>query len=267
MTTPLLNADDLHFSYGSKDVLRGIDLEIHEGELVGLIGPNGVGKSTLLKIVAGLLKPSKGYLYVNGRDLHLLHPKQRAKEVAVVPQDPRVPQGFTALETVLMGRNPHLGLLQMESRHDVALSYGALARTGSIESAHHLVSDLSGGEAQRVFIARAINQEASLLLLDEPLANLDIVHQTEIMDIVSDIQKERGSAVLMAIHDLTLASQYCTRMVLLHEGRVLACGVSHEVLTMENVVAAYGGEVSLMAHPINGAPVVLPKSHRVRQGT
>ncbi|MBF8266695.1 MAG: iron complex transport system ATP-binding protein [Dehalococcoidia bacterium] len=254
----MLQIADLRFAYGDRPVLRGLSLEAREGEVVAVVGPNGSGKSTLLKVISGLLKPGCGEVRWGGRDLLSLPPRERARLVGVVPQAPHLPESFTALELVLMGRTPYLGFLQGERKLDLDVALRAMEMTGTQGLAHQPVGELSGGERQRVLIARALAQETPLLLLDEPTASLDIAYQVAILDTVRAIQGRRGGAILVAIHDLTLAAQYCHRIVLLKDGVCYAQGTPQEVLTRENVLEGYGAQVCILEHPISGMPVVLP---------
>jgi iron complex transport system ATP-binding protein len=178
--------------------------------------------------------------------------------VAVVPQNPSLPDGFTALEVVLMGRNPHLGFLQWEGPRDLAIARRAMELTDTWMFAERPITSLSGGERQRVLIARALAQEAPLLLLDEPTAHLDIAYQSAIFDTVERIRGEAGITILAAMHDLTLAAQYCHRIALLHRGRVFAQGRPEEVLTPEIIGEAFGARVAIVRHPLKGTPAVLP---------
>ena len=208
MVTPLLAIKDLHFAYKNNILLKGINLDINEGEIVGLIGSNGIGKTTLLKVIMGLNKPSKGTVEIQGENSHYIAPNKRAKLISIVPQNPKIPYGFTALQAVLMGRNPHLNLFEHEKSSDIKICLTALTKAKALAFKDHYVSTLSGGEAQRVYIARALSQQTPLLMLDEPLANLDIVYQTEIMDLICTTQYQNGGSVLFITHDLNIAAQY-----------------------------------------------------------
>lgn len=256
--TPLVTRD-VHVLYGDKAVLQGIDLNVVGGEIMGLVGPNGAGKTTLLRVLSGALKPQRGEVWVNGVTIGDMHPRERAKLIAMVPQNPAVPQGFTALEVVLMGRNPHLGLLQWEGSRDMEVAQWAMELTSTLEFVTRPLGSLSGGERQRVFLARALAQKALILLLDEPTAHLDISYQCNVLDTIENIRTEAGVTVVAAMHDLTLAAQYCDRVAVLHGGSVVALGCPGDVLRPEVVSAAYGTEVAIIAHPVHGTPVVLPK--------
>ena len=266
---PPLRATGIHFSYGERAVLQGITIEAGPGEIVGLVGPNGSGKTTCLRIISGTLTPKQGNVYIGGRELSFLRARDRARLVAVVQQSPTAPLGFTALEMVLMGRNPYLGLLQWEGPKDIEVCRRVMELTETWGFAHRLVSSLSGGELQRVFIARALAQETPVLILDEPTAHLDISYQTSVLDMIVRIQSTANIAVLVAMHDLTLAAQYCTRIAALYQGSIYASGEPWHVLTSEVVSRVFGTPVSIVEHPVHKTPVVLPlgQSANVRNGT
>ena len=254
----MLRIETLRFSYGDGPVLSGLSLEAAGGEVVGVLGPNGCGKTTLFGLVAGSLRPESGRVLVDGADLAVLSPGARAKKIAVVPQDPVAPLGFTVAELVMMGRNPHLGLLEWEGDGDRRIATTAMERTDLLHLAHRPVVTLSGGERQRVFVAMALAQRAPVLLLDEPTANLDLANQTMVMSLVRGLSRERGDTVMVAMHDLTLAAQWCDRLVMMAGGGVYAEGTPREVLTERSVAAVYGADVIITRHPETGAPVVLP---------
>jgi iron complex transport system ATP-binding protein len=268
----LLKVDGLRFGYGFETVLDGVGLEVGRGELVGLVGPNGSGKTTLLRVISGVLAASAGRVSVDGQDLAGLKASARARLVSVVPQNPQLPEGFTVRELVLMARNSHLKLLEWEGRGDVDRATRAMEETSTLELADRALGKVSGGERQRAVVAMALAQDAPVMLLDEPTSNLDLAHQTGIMDLVVRLMEERGTAVLVAMHDLTLAAQYCDRLVMLSEGRGFAVGSPSEVLTAANIEAVYGTEVFLVPHPLGGTPVVLPargverENYRVKFG-
>ena len=256
----MLVVDKVHFGYKDRPVLQGLDMEARQGELVGIVGPNGAGKTTLLRMISGVLAPAQGRVSINGTDLSILKAGQRARLVSAVPQNPQLPQSFRVLEMVLMGRNPHLSLLQWEGRRDLAIARQAMELTDTWHLADRALGSLSGGERQRALVALALAQDAPVLLLDEPTASLDLAHQTGIMDLVRDVQRRRGGTVVVAMHDLTLAAQYCDRLVMLAGGRSYAEGTPATVLTKENISEVYGASVFILPHPQGGTPVVLPVS-------
>ena len=253
-----LQATGVHFSYADHPVLQGLDLEALPGEIVGLVGPNGSGKSTFLRIASGTLAPRRGDVMIQGMHVSTLRPRDRARLVTMVQQSPAVPPGFTALDVVLMGRNPYLGLLQWEGPSDYEVCQRTMELTETWDFADRVVSSLSGGELQRVFIARALAQETPVLLLDEPTSHLDISYQTGVLDMILKVRQETGVTVVVAMHDLTLAAQYCSRIAVLHQGTIYACGEPSEVLTPEVVSKVFGTAVSIVEHPVHGTPVVLP---------
>ncbi|HEY8491423.1 MAG TPA: heme ABC transporter ATP-binding protein [Dehalococcoidia bacterium] len=257
-TGPVLAARGLRAGYGGREVLRGLDLSLSPGEVLGVVGPNGSGKSTLVRVLSGVLRPRAGTVLLMGRDLRAFSARELARTVAVVPQAASLPEGFTALQIVLMGRTPYLGLLASEGPEDLAAARRAMEQTDVLRLADRPVQRLSGGERQRVVAARALAQEAPVLLLDEPTAHLDVGHQTALFDLVHRLARERRLAVLAVVHDLTLAGQYCDRLLLLKDGRALAGGPPEQVLTPERVTEAYGVAVSVVQHPVTGRPVVLP---------
>ena len=252
----MLSIDDITIRYEARTVLRQVNLSVNAGEVLALIGPNGVGKSTLIRACSGTLKASEGRVTVDGQDVRRLRVEDRAKLIAVVPQAVRLPEMFTVFETVLMGRTPYLGWLGRESAQDRSQVQAALDRTGTLELADRPIGELSGGEQQRVLIARALAQAAHVLLLDEPTAHLDLKHQAGVLNLVGDLAHAENYAVLVALHDLNLAAQYADRVALLSNGTVAAMGTPAEVLTEENLSPAYGLHITVYEHPAHGAPLV-----------
>lgn len=250
--------DDAYFSFGETPVLGGICFGVALGEMLAIVGPNGAGKTTLLKVISGLLKVRRGSVLVNGQDIHIMRPRERARLISVVSQNPQIPEGFTALEIVLMGRNAHLGLLQWEGPRDIEIALAAMECTGTVDLASRLLTTLSGGERQRVFIARAVAQDAALLILDEPTAHLDIGFQSAILDTIERIRLTRAITVIAAMHDLTLASQYCDRMAILYEGRIAAVGRPSEVMQPEIISTAFDVGVRIVEDQVTGAFIALP---------
>jgi iron complex transport system ATP-binding protein len=233
---------------------------VRPGEVLGLVGPNGSGKTTLIRAVTGAVRPVSGEVRLLGEDSSRLSQRERALRAAVVPQEPLLPDAFSALEIVLMGRTPHLRLLQNEGASDLAAAERAMRATGTWEFADRPAGELSGGERQRVVVARALAQEAPLLLLDEPTAHLDLGHQAGVLELVRGVCREEGRAVLAVVHDLTLAARYCDRLVLLSVGRVAAEGSAEDVLRSGLLTAAYGAPVEVFPHPRTGRPVVTPSA-------
>ncbi|MYA20377.1 MAG: ABC transporter ATP-binding protein [Chloroflexi bacterium] len=254
---PLLEARDVAVEIDGNSVLDGVSLDVRAGEIVGLVGPNGAGKSTLLRAVTGLAALRGGEIRVGGDGLEALARRELARRVAVVQQLPEAPATLRVRQLALLGRHPHLGLLSRESARDHAIAEDALREAGCLELAGRELGTLSGGERRRAFIARALAQQAPLLLLDEPTANLDAGAQHEVLELVADLAR-RGSGVVLVVHDLTLAIAYCDRLVLLDRGVVVASGPPEDVITPEIVGRLYGDAVTVVAHPLTGAPLVLP---------
>ena len=254
---PLLAASGIHVDLDGATILSNVEVTVGRGEVVGLVGPNGAGKSTLLRVVTGMLRPATGDVAIAGDPLDALARRELARRVAVVQQLPEAPSTMRVRDLVVLGRHPHLGLLARESRHDFDVTDEAMRRAGCDRFADRELGSLSGGERRRAFIARALAQEAPLLLLDEPTSNLDANAQVEILDLVAELAA-RGAGVLLIVHDLTLAAAYCDRIVLLDRGEVVAEGAPSEVVTSEHVQRVYGGGVTVLPHPASGAPVVIP---------
>lgn len=260
---PALACAALGFAYGERRVLDAVSLTVAPGEIVGLLGPNGAGKSTLVRVVSGVLGGYTGRVLLGGSELAALSRREVARRVAVVPQEPRFDFPFTVLEIVLMGRHPHLSGLAFEAAEDLALARAALARAGAAELADRPIERLSAGERQRVVFARALAQAAPLLLLDEPVSFLDLRYQVELFDRVRELAAE-GRAVLAVLHDLNLAAEYCDRVVLLKQGRVIAQGPTAEALSYLHLKAAYETEVYVDVNDLTGGLVVTPLSGRAQ---
>ena len=261
---PLLHVSDLVAEYSRngrvRTALRGVSLSVAPGEVLGLVGPNGSGKTTLIRAVTGSVTPAAGAVRLLGDDVFGLSQRERALRAAVVPQAPVLPDAFTALEIVLMGRTPHLRLLENEGEADLGAVERAMRATDTWEFADRPAGELSGGERQRVVVARALAQEAPLLLLDEPTAHLDLGHQAGVLELVRRLCREDGRGVLAVVHDLTLAARYCDRLVLLSAGEVAAQGSPGDVLRAGVLSKVYGAPVDVFPHPRTGRPVVAPSA-------
>jgi len=255
----LLSVNDVFFRYDLKTVLNDFKLTLSHGELVGIVGPNGCGKSTLLNLISGVLKPNTGTILINGMDIRKFTSKEIAKKVAVVPQIATIPPNLQAIEVALMGRTPYLGTLQWESNNDYEKVRDSMEMTNCWELHSQRIGMVSGGERQRIILARALVQDTPILLLDEPTASLDLGSQINTFELLIKLITISQKAILVAIHDITLASQYCDRIVLVHEGCKIAEGTPSEVLTVKNLHAVYGVETDLMSHPRTGLPVVIPR--------
>jgi iron complex transport system ATP-binding protein len=256
--TPRLEADRLSFAYGARAILDDVSLAVAPGELLGVIGPNGGGKTTLVRLLSGVRRPDRGTVRLDGTPLATLARRELARRLAVVPQDPTLEFPFTALEVVLMGRAAHHPAMTLPGAHDVAIARAALARLDVGDVEDRPLDRLSGGERQRVLLARALAQEPSVLLLDEPTTHLDLRHQTGIYAVVHALRRERGVAVVCVLHDLNLAALYCDRLLLLAEGRVVHAGPPAAVLVPDLLTAAYRTPVHVGRSPGHDGLVVVP---------
>ena len=241
---------------GGRTVVDRIDAAVADGEWLALIGPNGAGKTTLLRAICGLV-PFAGSISLGGRSIAQLRRVELARLIAVVPQEPSTPPWMTAGEYVLLGRTPHLGPLAKEGRRDREAAARALARLDLLGYEERRLGTLSGGEKQRVVVARALAQEARIVLLDEPTAALDIGHQQQAFDLLDLLRAESGLTLVAAMHDLTLAAQYADRMVLLDAGRVAADGVPHDVLTEALIGSHFGASIDVV--PVGDRLAVIPR--------
>lgn len=240
----LLSCSDLSFSYSKEMLLKDINLDFKAGEFVGLIGANGTGKSTLLQLLLGLIKQQSGKVTVNNIDIHSLKRRDIAKQLAFVPQSIELPYAFTAQELVAMGRNPYLGAFELETAQDKKIIQEAMYKTDIIDLKDRWVNTLSGGEKQRVIIARALAQQAQTILLDEPIASLDICHQIETLELIKKLT-QTGKLAITALHDLNLAARYCDRLILLgkttdnQQRRIIADGTPKQVLNNINLANCF----------------------------
>jgi len=256
----VLTIDGIDCSYGSVKVLEDIQFAVESGEFLGILGPNGSGKTTLLRSISRVLKPKKGTIFIGDTNIYKLKTLEVAKQLAVVPQDTPVTFDFTSLEVVLMGRNPHMPRFRMESREDLAIAKNSMELTSTWQFADRPVTELSGGEKQRVIIARALTQEPKILLLDEPTTHLDICNQLEIMDLLKQLCKTKKLLIIAVFHDFNLAARYCDSLILLNEGKIVAVGESNETLTSENVKKVFHVDTIVKKHPVTGSLHVIPIS-------
>jgi iron complex transport system ATP-binding protein len=251
----MLDIAEVRVTLGKAEILHGVDLAVAKGEWVTVIGPNGAGKSTLLRAVGGSL-PYQGSIFITSTETSALPRRRRAQLVATVAQHPVVPPGMRVLDYVLLGRTPYIAPLGRESERDVSIARQRLAELDLIGFADRELETLSGGERQRAFLARALAQDAPLLLLDEPTSALDIGHQQEVLELVDRLRRERGLSVLASMHDLSVAGEYAERLVLLDGGRVAAVGAPREVLTADLLARHYRAHVKVI--PGDHGPLVVP---------
>jgi iron complex transport system ATP-binding protein len=259
----MIRTADVSFSYGrrqaeSRLVLDGVSVDVEPGSIVGLLGPNGSGKTTLLRIMAGMLPPRSGAVFLNNEPIARLSRRQLARRIAMVPQETHSTFDFTVLDIVLMGRYPHLGVFELESPADLEIARSALAATGTASLEARPFGSLSGGEKQRVAIASALAQSSDILLLDEPTASLDLGYQFEIASLLRQLNRERGTTMVVCTHDLNFAATLCRSVVLLKNGHVLAQGALHDTLTPATIRAIYDVDAEVQFHPRAGHLTVVP---------
>lgn len=253
-----ISIKNIRYSYGNLPILKDLSFTVRSGDFFIVIGPNGSGKTTLLKVVSGLLKLQKGLLEIMGRPIQSYTRKALAKTIAFVPQMISADFPFTVMEIVLMGRSPHLGILGLEREADLETAEQALAFTGIEHLAGRKMDQLSGGELQRVFIARAICQEPRIMLLDEPTASLDIAHQGRIMDLMEKLKKEKGITIVMVSHDVNLSALYADHLLLLKDGKIVSSGLPGEVLTCRILEEVYGCKILVDESPLGKSPRITP---------
>ncbi|MGA9278784.1 ABC transporter ATP-binding protein [Ilumatobacter sp.] len=261
-TPPRLRADGVTLAYDDHVVVDHLDLAIPDREVTAIIGPNACGKSTLLRALARLLRPSSGQVVLDGEQIHKLSTKEVARRLGLLPQSPIAPEGITVVDLVARGRTPHQRLFQQWSESDEAAVRAALDATGTAELAERSVDELSGGQRQRVWIAMALAQETELILLDEPTTFLDIAHQLDVLDLVDQLNRDRGRTVVVVLHDLHLACRYATFVVAMRNGSIVAAGRPADVITADTVRAVFGLESMIIDDPVSGTPLVVPISSR-----
>ena len=254
----LLKINKIDFSYQSSKILDNVTLEVGSGEFLGIMGPNGSGKTTLLRCISNVLSPQVGTIYIDGKNIQKIGKKELAKNIAVVPQTSTVDFSFTVSELVLMGRTPHTDRFKSETTNDFKIAEKAMKLTNIMHLAERTFDELSGGEKQRVIIARALTQEPKILLLDEPTVHLDINNQFEILKLVKDLIKQKRIVVMTVFHDLNLASHFSDKLILLNNGNIVSVGLPNEVLTPENIKNIYHIDVIIKSHAITNAPYVIP---------
>jgi iron complex transport system ATP-binding protein len=257
----MLEIKGLSCGYGKRVVLLDVGFGVQKGEFMGVIGPNGSGKTTLMRAINGYLPLTKGAILFEGKRINRIVRRELATKVAVVTQSPEGMPPFSVEEFILLGRIPHWGRLQLlETKQDVEITERAMELTKIDHLRSRRMEELSGGERQLVFVARAIAQEPRLLFLDEPTVHLDIGHQVQIMDLLRQLNREWSLTIVVVLHDLTLASLYCDRLILLHKGRLHSIGPPTDVLTRGVIEEVYRTGVTVMETPVGGRPIILPVS-------
>ena len=256
--THKLVAEQLSAGYGDATVLRDLDLIVAPGRITAIVGANACGKSTLLRSLSRLLAPRQGQVLLDGRSIHRIPPRELARTLGLLPQSPIAPEGISVTELVARGRHPHHGMLSRWSRTDDEAVAAALDATHTADLADRAVDELSGGQRQRVWIAMALAQQTQLLLLDEPTTFLDISHQVEVLDLLVDLNRGRGTTIVMVLHDLNLAARYADVLLAMRDGALYASGPPDQVLTVDTVRAVCGLESRVVTDPISGRPMMLP---------
>ncbi len=266
MNTHSLVAKGMTLQYGDDVVVSGLDLEIPGSGVTMIVGANGCGKSTLLRALARLLKPAAGSVLLDGRPIHEQPTRAVARILGLLPQTPLAPDGITVTDLVARGRHPHRGWFGQHVAHDDLAVAEALALTGTSELAQRPVDELSGGQRQRVWIAMALAQEPSILLLDEPTTYLDIAHQIDVLDLLVDLTRERGTAVVVVLHELNLAIRYADHLVAMRDGRIVAAGPPAEIVTAELVADVFGLDALIVPDPVAGSSLVVPVGRHNTKG-
>lgn len=256
--THTLIAENLELGYGNRTVVENLDLQVPPGRITCIVGANACGKSTLLRSMSRLLSPRGGHVLLDGKDVHRLPAKKLARTLGLLPQSPIAPEGIVVADLVGRGRHPHQRVLSRWSREDDAAVADALAATHTTELAERSVDELSGGQRQRVWIAMVLAQQTDLLLLDEPTTFLDVSHQVEVLDLLTDLNRDRGTTIVMVLHDLNLAARYADHLVAMADGSIYSSGDPSDVLTGETVKAVFGLDSRVISDPVSGKPLVLP---------
>ncbi|MBS4534099.1 ABC transporter ATP-binding protein [Clostridium sp. D2Q-14] len=258
MKEEVLKIEDLVVAYGNKKIIDGLNASIYKGEFVGIIGPNGTGKSTLIKAITSIIDSENGSIFIKGNKHTNLSKRQLAKLVAVVPQEFNIEYDFTNFDIVMMGRNPHIARKNKLGKKDYEVVKEAMVMTNTWKFKDRFFNELSGGERQRVIVARAIAQQSSIILLDEPTSHLDIHHQLEIMELIYMLKEKRDITVVAVLHDINMAARFSDRLILLHNGQVLAQGNPEEVVKEENLSKVYDMEMIVRNNKILGKKEILP---------
>ncbi|MFD6338950.1 ABC transporter ATP-binding protein [Streptomyces sp. NPDC060131] len=253
-----LAARDVRLGYDGREVVGGLSLDIPPGAITMIVGPNACGKSTLLRAMARLLAPSSGSVLLDGRSIQEMPTKEVASVLGILPQSPVAPDGITVSDLVGRGRYPHQGWFRRWTSEDDAAVARALLATDVLELAGRPVDELSGGQRQRVWIAMALSQRTDILLLDEPTTFLDISHQLDVLDLLTDLNREYGSTIAAVLHDLNLACRYADHLVAMKEGRIVAEGAPSDIVTEELVTEVFGMHCSITEDPASGTPMIVP---------
>ena len=258
MVNPIIKMSEIEYSFENKAILNKINIQIKQKEILGIVGPNGSGKTTVFNILCGLIKPNKGNIFIDGININNLSITQKSKLIALAPQNTIFPEDISVFELTVMGRNPYMNLLSWESLDDNKLAVQYINRVGILQLASKKLKHISGGERQLALIAMVLCQETPIILLDEPTSNLDIKNQLHIMDNINAIRESSNKTILINLHDLNLAAKYCDKIIFLKNGKVFSQGTPNEVITSENIRNVYG----ISANVLNSSthPIVQPLS-------
>lgn len=258
MTMHSLTANQLSAGYGDTVILDGLDLAVPQGKITCIVGANACGKSTLLRTMSRLIAPRDGHVLLDGKSIHKMPSRDLARIMGLLPQSPIAPEGILVADLVSRGRHPHQGMFARWTTKDDEAVAEALTATKTVELAERPVDELSGGQRQRVWIAMALAQQTDILLLDEPTTFLDISHQVEVLDLLTDLNQTRGTTIVMVLHDLNLAARYADYLVAMAGGRLHMSGKPEEVLTEDTVREVFGIESRIIIDPTSGRPLMLP---------
>jgi iron complex transport system ATP-binding protein len=255
----ILAAEGLTLAYGDRTIVEGLDVVIPPGRITAIVGANGCGKSTLLRALARLIPPREGRVVLDGKALQGRPTKEIARTLGLLPQSPIAPEGIAVADLVGRGRHPHQKLLARWSAHDYDIVAGSLAATGIADLAERAVDELSGGQRQRVWIAMALAQETDILLLDEPTTFLDVAHQIDVLDLLTDLNRDRGTTIVMVLHDINLAARYADHLFAVRDGEIVASGAPSDVVTGELIRDVFDLDALVVDDPVSGTPIVLPR--------
>jgi iron complex transport system ATP-binding protein len=260
-----IEVKNLRCSLGGREIISGVDFTNEKGKFYSIIGPNGSGKTTLLRTIVASLEPESGELLIDNISIANLKGKELAKKLAYVSQNTNSDIEFNVLDYVLMGRYPYLGLLQSEGENDLEFAKKSMELTNTWYLREKKLNEISGGERQRVVVARALTQDTPIILLDEPISQLDIHHQIELMDTLSSMVEIKGITIVAVLHDLNIASQYSDYIMLINNGKVVKIGKPGEVLSKQTILDVYNMEVQVLQNPETGRPFVIPSRYRKRK--
>ncbi|WP_439442840.1 ABC transporter ATP-binding protein [Listeria aquatica] len=250
--------ENLQIAYDKRIIVESLNIEIPKGQITALVGANGSGKSTILKTMARLIKPSKGAVFLDGKKIHQEPTKQIAKELAILPQNPSAPDGLTIEELILYGRSPHQTGFKSRSKADDEMIHWALKMTNLLDLKERPLDQLSGGQRQRAWIAMALAQDTEIVFLDEPTTFLDMTHQLDVMNILKELNQVEQKTIVMVVHDLNHASRYATHMIAIKDGQVAASGAPVDVMTEETLEAVFNVKADIVLDPRTGVPICIP---------